>query len=370
MSLHDRIHTDHSGRLPHRPAEALDLSVRLLRFYDGANPDGNTVIDASSRLPAALPGDSTDPTSFGFGNTDGVRAYGELILRRTLLEACGGMTQYVTPEIVHLVTSIAEEMPPEPLFPTDIQFPAGLIVLGSPLAIPWHDMDADGHLLADGVSWLNTHAIAYAPIDPTIEVLDEDREAYDEALSLLLLSHQDDVTAWMNRYRPGQEPFDIDPGFPLGRAPMVISDQHAWAIGRTWDAAGIGDTVTSSRTAPKVGWVRRWLLAYWRLLWQEILDPEPFHLDRAFRRRLQRVRPIPDSGDVLRVIRMRKVYDERDFIPGDREPTELAHGHWRRAHWRRIHRDTIDERLVWVKGHWVRPDLPVAESWKVVSVER
>lgn len=340
------------GRSIERPVEAFELSIKMLDYTRTTDFLGLLDGFAAGTKPVMV-ADEGDVS----GNND---LYVNHLLGPTWVRAANGMAQYVTPEMVRLVSGVADEMPPEPLFPTDVQFESGLIVLGTTMSYPVVDTESPTQARLH----LPIRAIGYCPSPvPIRSSVGKDDER--DGLSIILLIDGADAA----------ETFGIDVlrGSILDRAPVILADHASWAFGHPWGVATEGDQIDSDHVTISISTVRRWLLAYFRLLWQEILDPEVTHVPRAFRRRFDRVAAHSrESGDVLRVIRLRKVYDEADFAPGDRagEGSEHTHGHWRRAHWRRIHQGTDDERLVWVKGHWVRPDLPIIDNFQVVSVER
>ncbi len=281
-----------------------------------------------------------------------------------------GMAQYISAEICDLVTAIAEEMPPEILFPTDLQFFDGLLVLGKKLHLPQFSLDDEHRLVTEDIVDIKIRAIGYSRIPEDTAIKTTDGLNNTDGLQFFLYTTTGDAIEYTG-YR-GRTPLALNPNSALARAPLVLSDHTVWGFGSPWSEAKCGEVVTSFNAVPKISYLRRWLLALWRLMWQEILHPDPFRVDRPAYKRAVRLMPQRHDGDVLRIIRLRKI-DETvdDWMPdGGNAMRELRHGYVRRGHWRTLHRDEDTERKVWVRAHYVRPDLPQADSYKVVSVER
>lgn len=350
----DRVNFD-------RPIAALDLQLALLDFTRTADWEETLMTFAEAYSPA-MEGDVI---------TDNSNNFREAFLRPGISKSLNGMAQYVSAEMCDLVTAIAEEMPPEMMFPTDLQFFNGLLVLGKKLVTPWHGLSGDKVLL-DSDGSLGIRAIGYSDMPENTGIRVEDGTTVDAGLQMFLYCTQGDAVRF-NNDRPGRNSnIILNEDSAFGRAPLVLTDHFVWAFGSPWGEARVGEHVSAANTSPKVSYVRRWLLALWRLMWQEILHPDPFHLDRPAFKRMVKLMPQKQDGDVLRIIRLRKIDETADeWLPsGGDAMRELSHGYWRRGHWRTLHRDTETERKVYVKGHTVRPDLPQADSYKVVSVER
>jgi hypothetical protein len=58
-----------------------------------------------------------------------------------------------------------------------------------------------------------------------------------------------------------------------------------------------------------IAYLRKWLLAFWRLLDEEVAVARPEKVDRAASKRAQRLGRVPNDGDVVRVVRLRKIVD-------------------------------------------------------------
>ena len=371
-----KVHYGRGDRINYeKPVAALDLQLDLLSFSRTA-PHTEMVDAFCETYNPAL---GTDVI------THNPEAFRDHCILPGIHDALDGMAQYISAEMCQLVTDIAEEMPPEMLFPTDLQFQEGLLVLGKRLVLPMHRTTADetgthsveGMRLLERLGYpLKVAAIGYSQMPERMQIENTNGDKLDKGIQIFCYATQGDCYDFLTDR--GDESVDVTfdrafgPHSSYYYAPLILVDHLVWGYGSQWGEAHIGEVISSENTAPKVSYLRRWLLALWRLMWQEILHPDPFRLDRPAQKRAMRQFPHREVGDVLRVIRLRKIDETADeWSPdGGAEGRELSHGYWRRGHWRTLHRDTDTERKVYVKGHAVRPDLPQADSYKVVSVER
>jgi hypothetical protein len=127
--------------------------------------------------------------------------------------------------------------------------------------------------------------------------------------------------------------------------PAMLIDNTGWAVDAAWEAAEDGAQGTilpggTVRASAHVARYRAFLKALWRLLDEEIAQMDNYR-DKAAARRAQRLGRIPGDGDVVRVVRLRKISWAED--PDRRVPLPelvraFTHRWWRRAHWRHLQR--------------------------------
>ncbi len=354
-ALYSRVRSDRDSR-PERPVEALELSMRYLDWM--RTTDYDLTAQALSkylakRLHHSLPGGYEE---YAIVSPDYII---DGAITPSISCAMNGVTQFVSKDMTRLLLDLASSMPTDMLFPTDIMFPdGGLIVFSSPISVPSGD---------DRVPDTLVSALGISPSVTPIVVSDG---SLRDGVMISIFSRPGDIEEWMGDFFI--DGFRIRNGSPLGTAPLVLSDLIAWTYGTPWYVGEDESRPSYKGASPKIDFIRRFLLSYFRLLWQEVLDAEIVPLPRPVRRRLDRLSPAGrESGDVLRVVRLRKVYEEFDS-PEDRvgSGSSFKHGFMRRGHWRRIRQGTDGERVVYVRAHLVRPDLPRIDSWVVASVER
>lgn len=375
VSLADELPTkvisDRDVRIE-RPVAALELTMRYLDWM--RTTTFHDEMSAFSRIY-----DRGDGPGFA-------KAFVDALLVPMTKRSMNGMTQYIAPDMLDMLESISETMPPDMLFPQDLTFPdGGLVVFPRPIVIPFagttvHGEDGQERFIQadpDDDAGLPVAALGYAPIPDDVEVVPSGAGLRDDGailpgggIAILVYSTSEDVSQWMRSTRDPD--FKILPGSTLANSPLVLVDVHVWAYGRSWMEADPGDVVSSTVVASKVAFIRRIMLSYFRLLWQEILDAEIHPIPRAMRRRLDRLSPHGrQSGDAICVVRFRKVYEEyEDDGEQKGSGSPLKHGFVRRPHWRRIGQGTDRERLVYVRAHVVRPDLPRLDNFAVSTLER
>jgi hypothetical protein len=268
-------------------------------------------------------------------------------------------TYWLSPEVQAEVSEAAALIEPEPLFPTDLPTPCGFLVVPHELAW-WPDS-----VRIRAIVWMST------AVDEALTMATRDGAVGEDGISLWWLCDVAEAVERLWEPVKGEPMPDDAPARRMGLWPV---DMHGWVFGRPWaEVAEIPPASTPGQVAlPHTSYLRRWMLTLFRFTWQRLVRPEPWRPPRPEMRRAMRVLPIPDDG-YIKVLHLRHVdyvrHDERDQDEGYRGV--LAYRHWRRAHWRRIHAGTADERLVWVRGHWVGDEtLPERQGYDVTGVTR
>ena len=159
-------------------------------------------------------------------------------------------------------------------------------------------------------------------------------------------------------------------------------ETSAWVYGANYEV--LAEDIDNQFTAgtgvviPEVDWQRRFLLALWTLMGQEVAVVRPVDLDRAHRRAILRLREkMPEIGD-LKIVRLRREYnpllelaDEEVQRPtGEREWT---HRWWVRDHWawRACGPGRTERRRVWIAPYIKGPESkPLIEKDIIYSLER
>jgi hypothetical protein len=161
--------------------------------------------------------------------------------------------------------------------------------------------------------------------------------------------------------------------FPL--PDYLVVDYWSWTFDAEWDEAAedLDDKflhfgANAALVSKAVGNTRRWLLALWRFMGQEIVVSEPAFLDRAARRRAERA----GQDASVTVVRLRRV-QHPDAPDTDRIGGRLwTMRWWVSGHWRTLYRGTDRERKIWVRPFVKGPDdKPLAApKRRLVSIER
>lgn len=279
-----------------------------------------------------------------------------------------GVTHYVSCDIGSLVSSMAELALPEPLFPTDLPTPHGLVVLEQPIIIS--DLDPSTGVLRDDLP-LPVRAIGWqtAPIRSSA-----DPDDVKDGINFFLYSDPD---SYNEVYAPAIEAAE---GYPATRASghrLMAIEFNPWGFGTIWSNGGHSFSTHDQQILSSVAYMRRWFLSLMRLLWQEILDPEVIRPDRPAKRRMERL-SWSGQGDV-KVLRLRRVYrPEHEADDGEERSWVLNHRYICRGHWRNQWYPSLGpagdpeaHRMIWIMPHVRGPeDRPLIVKHAVTSVVR
>lgn len=263
-------------------------------------------------------------------------------------------THYVSHSVLTAVVAAAESAEPEPLYPTDLPAPAGLIVFEYPLMLP--DIDAEGRWSDDvqvairGILWSTRNVTRFT----------EDNEPY-EGLGIRYVMYS------------SYDSFDFknavgEMGEGAKRLGTWVVDSSGWSFGTPWKDGGWEDDTSHGAVHASSAMVRRFLLAYMRWTWDRILVPRTHTPKKPERKRFLRATGRPPEDGYVKVLRLRREV-EMEEAGFDREAIEAAgfkYGHqWQvRGHWRRQYYKTLgparlpdgsfnqdSHRLVWIDEH-------------------
>lgn len=274
--------------------------------------------------------------------------------RRVMTE---GRTVYVTPEIIDAVESAAESMPCSPLLEDRFPAPAGLIVFGRGLAY-------DAPSTEGWWEEFPIRAVGWAEADITHPATG------DRNRGVMLFVYSETATV---AYAFGNDgwPFESTP------PPLFPVDVTGWGFGVPWADVDL-DVYKNAETsdewddghvkAPHVARMRRFLLALWTFMADEIVDVDRApRLPRPVERRAARSGRT-DVGLVTFVHLRRRARQRTD---GERA-VEWSHSWIVSGHWRKLrNRDTgeFEGRVTWVRPH-VKGDGPLVVKERVVTVDR
>lgn len=249
---------------------------------------------------------------------------------RTELELLdAGQTIYVSSEMKSLVEAAANLAEPEPLFPTDLPGPCGMVVFETPVV--FDDLHPTTGELIEKI--LPIRAVAWTQT----KVGKRDGSGMTDGIVLIAYTDSDSYNQIYGKAM-------IDLGLavqvePHHRDTLTPIEYHPWAFGSTW-------TVSTSQTFERpsegvlfatVSYQRRFLLSLFRLMWQRITHPEPWHPDRHARKRILRLKPAMLDGEIT-VLRLRRFVDQPHSHrndPDDWAEWPYPHRIPVAAHWRR-----------------------------------
>jgi hypothetical protein len=244
-----------------------------------------------------------------------------------------GTTYYVSEPLVDLVTQAAEAMTePEPMFATDPPTPSGFAVFERPWLLK--DLHPDTGDVVDellvpvrAIGWLQRPVANPRGSDQTekpgiVLFFYGDTRSYDEV-----------YVPQLCKYDPDRHTATKLTGRPSG---LLTLDVAPWQYGLSWRPVDtMGDYTddvndTSNPVMANVGAGRQWMLSFFRLMWQKIIQSDEPHIDRAERRRWEQAgRTLPEDGGI-KVLRLRHIERPRSahFDRGD----EYDEYRWRLNH--------------------------------------
>lgn len=300
-------------------------------------------------------------------------------------------TVYMAEEIVDRISYAAAELEPEPLFPTDLLTPCGIVILEKPLLVPdYHPGTGD---LTDYLH-VGIRAIAWGPDTvhsaqsggwppgegealkpyPGITMISyttsEDwKDSYGRdvvaALNKGLIDRQTaGIPEWEDVRLDDLRPF-LNFNMSTGLGPHVLSpcDVMPWAFGKPW--VGRDRPVYTPGTVDSaVAYVRRWFLTFMRFTWQRLITHEHPEPSKKLAKRLELSRRPRKEYSVLR---LRRYEGEKSPETGTGIP--LTYRIKTRGHWRRVYVPTLgsarnpdgsfnddSHRLTWIEPYWRGPE--------------
>ena len=285
-------------------------------------------------------------------------------------------TIVLDPKVHEFVTEAASFMPAAPLLEEVVPSPAGVVMMPGFERLMNYSSDVD-YAEYGGEHEVPLVAIGWRMTD---EVLDAHGDVTG-GVDIFIYSSKD----WAAEV--GDSPrWRVD--YP---STFVTIDRTPWAYGIPWreprdeaEAAERMEVVDGERkyvdavftneglvvSDTHVARLRRFLLALWTFMADEIVTPTKVDLPRPNMKRLVRsghMAEIPDDG-ALRIIHLRRYADdgEHEHDP-DAEAPFWSHRWYVRPHWRRL----ASGRVTYVRGHIKGPeDRPLVLKNDIVAVRR
>ena len=224
-----------------------------------------------------------------------------------------GETHYVSHNVKEVVEAAAAQAADEPLFPTDLPCPSGLIVLEYPLVL--NDLHPETGEVVEGLS-MPTRAIGWR--EHEVYASNDSQDLYERKTGILYTCYTDADSYEAMHIPAVQKLLEKDPvrgpdyiDRAMGGGKILgtwATDFSGWAYGMDWHRAGDAhkrEDFAKGEIHDNVAVVRRFLLAYFRWTWQRILVPQTWRPNRAQQRQSDRLRPMPQDGYV-KVMRLRR----------------------------------------------------------------
>lgn len=272
-----------------------------------------------------------------------------------------GVTTLLTPEIGQLVNEGASVLPDAELLPEIVPYPSGIVMApdGGELFRYCHPAD-----VAEGVPEVPVVAVGWT-LTPAIMVKGEDGKLHPQpGVAISLYASFEWLQEWVDSQGGAR-------ARTASKSGLYLLDHSPWAFNNSWISRDepqvdhneiILDEHGRSLCDPEVGRTRRWMLALWSFMADEIIQAPRQTLPRHVARRAART---PVVGD-LRILHLRKVVRPEGEYGGGSD-REYSHRWYVKGHWRKL----ASGRLTWVRGHIRGPgDKPLVLKNDIVAVRR
>lgn len=277
-------------------------------------------------------------------------------------------TTVLVPEIADMIRQAAETMPEAPVLAEMVPSPTGVVLMPNNGMILDYINPVDA---STGVEVLPVHAIAWQTFP---DIASPDPVTGE-------VRHLPGVILWL--YSSAAEWAHTEVPDEVRRGGFIYLDILPWGFGTGWKSRESMETVAhldhadrlrSSHavqfdlqdmlTDPHVAYVRRFMLALWVFMADDIIRTSTERLPRHLERRAKR----SGSPAELRITHLRRVRYV-DETGTEREPgsREYSHRFLVRGHWRHL----ASGRITWVRPHVKGPsDKPVVVKTNVDMVRR
>ena len=347
-------------RAPSTMRQRLRLNSSMAQIL---GPDGEGTVDGASL--------STQPSEDPFTQGNVNRSIGLVNTEWDILNR--GETHYISHHITAMSAAAAEQAGDEPLFPTDMPCPQGLMVFEYPLLVP--DLHPDtGEIVPD--LKMPIRAIAWGQ-NPAVYALRNDGTDRAHPHPGIFYALYTDDEAWRTIFLPSveealpEEWAEFKDEYLIAytsRDPLWCIDTSGWSYALPWHRSASPSPVAaaaSGETHQTVGQVRRFLLALWRFQWQRILVPETHRPTRHEIKRAHRAGIHLEDG-YIKVLRLRRHVEAeaRGEHVDEGDPLSYDHSWIVRGHPRRQHYATLgparnpdgsfnvdSHRLIWIDPH-------------------
>lgn len=298
---------------------------------------------------------------------------GALLARREHAMLNTAVSYYVSGAVVDEVTEASEQAEPEPIWPTDIFVPAGFAVLEKPLVVPDIDPETgaptdDLHVWIRALGW-HTHGGIGSVSDGTI----------GHGITVFFYTTKEDYAAgyYADLKASGRkdpyEPDVVDEG-------LLPIEVIPWRFGMPWE--GRREISYRPGTVPiGVAYERRWMLAFFRLQWQQIIVHHREEQKRTDARRWERMANRKELLDYT-VLRLRREYDPVKVETGTGVPLDRrvrVRAHWTRQWFPSMGPARMPDgsmnpeshRLLWIEAYFKGPeDAPMGPIHPATSFSR
>ncbi len=407
----EAVRADDPGKAVQRPVEALDIHLALIDWL--SRPQA---LDSRTQWWSTFGGDNTQALMREYAKAYGVwgasqediasLAHSDLSARQTRVEReqlSQAITQYMTPELFELAWELAQTMEPRPLRDVDPFMPYGFIFFGGKGLPYFSAQPVSEWTYIRALSW-GPHQVGIAKDSPVTEDMQLEAPLQGTEGAIQGIAHGLAINLYVD-YESAEQSFAFlkRDGLVADRSefarhlkeqrphlgPLIFLDHNPWAYGFPWAMLSSPEPDTGSLgpdgyplLALHTGNMRRFLLAYWQLLEEQVVAVERKY-DRPAAKRAQRIRKLMD-GDVVHVARLRRLYDERtgEEMTHQRLVERFTH-RWRvRSHWRHYdrgqglledHRVLLDHAFKWPRDGVVLrltdPTTGLQEKVRAVTIE-
>lgn len=277
-------------------------------------------------------------------------------------------THYVSHHVMSTVRAAADVADDEPLFPTDLPCPDGLIVFEYPLTIP--DLHPETGEIVEGLE-MPIRAIGWHQQQISARFSDGGELTHQDGIFYALYTDEESFkTLFIPSVREhlGEAEYQEHVStYDARRDPLWCVDTSGWMFGRSWrrsPATQPREAFGQGEIHDTVAKVRRFILALFRFEWSRILTPQIYKPSRPEQKRALRAGLRLQDG-YIKVLRLRRHVEME--ARGERvDPDQLAYdhqwivrGHWRRQWFRSLgparnadgsfNHDS--HRLVWIEPH-------------------
>jgi len=247
-------------------------------------------------------------------------------------------THYVSGNVMASVTAAAESAEAEPIFPTDLPCPRGLMVFEFPLMIEevgdGGTLDPTTLIPVRAISW-SSHEITKLHDDGTISESPGIRYVLYNSFDSMDF---DDATVGIEVGGKNKDRQISDVVKATQDLQYWVIEQSGWSFGSKWSDAGwiATDEMTEGQVHGSAAFLRRWLLSYFRWTWQRIIVPTVHRPNRAEMRRGLRGGLTMEDG-YIKVMRLRREVEHTARFDRGEESDEFTFDHqfMVRGHWRR-----------------------------------
>lgn len=287
-------------------------------------------------------------------------------------------THFVAEDVCEFVEEAASSMPAAILHESDTPSPMGLVIFSRPLR--YSDIMDERGIREEEVRRINEETWTPDEIDPDYYIPMPLRAvAWEETfigsgdgsigrgIRFWLYTDTDYMRVWRKNGGYGDMPkrFGSLPG-------ITLIDMTGWSYNSSWSTE-VGRRSTDMENhvlAMHMGLFRKYMLALWTFMAQEIVVSERQRPGRPAEKRAQRAgKNMPDDGCIT-VIHLRRKKQQHKDEDDEHGEVEWSHRWWVRGHWRQIVAKE-GPRLVWVRPHIKGPEeKPLIIKDRIISVDR